>query len=233
MKKGQKYLTVVCNHLTGKVVWAAKGRSKETVGAFFDALGEDRAKELAFVSCDGAEWIRTVVAERAAEAVVCLDNFHVVSWATAALDEVRRQEWNRLRHNGGAKAAKEFKGLRWLLLRNWENLSPRQKGTIRDLEKANKRSFRAWQLKEELRDLLQLPPARATEVIADWLYFAKQIQARALRQAGSHHPPTTGSPSRRRSSGASRPASRSRTTPPSAGSDRQPEAFTTRRASSP
>jgi hypothetical protein len=28
---------------------------------------------------------------------------------------------------------KEFKGLRWLLLRNWENLSGAQKGVIRDL----------------------------------------------------------------------------------------------------
>ncbi len=27
-KKGQRYLTVVCDHVTGKVVWAAKGRSQ-------------------------------------------------------------------------------------------------------------------------------------------------------------------------------------------------------------
>src|SRR5271167_4324917 len=79
-------------------------------------------------------------------------------WATEALDEVRREEWNRLRRTGGARAAKEFKGLRWMLLRNWENLSPRQKGTIRDLERANKRSFRAWQLKEELRDIMSMSP---------------------------------------------------------------------------
>lgn len=173
-KKGHRYLTVVCDHLTGKVVWAAKGRSKETVAAFFDALGESRSSQLAFVSCDGADWIRSVVAARAAEAIVCLDTFHVVQWATTALDEVRREEWNRLRRSGQAATAKQFKGLRWLLLRNWENLSPAQKGTIRDLEKANKRSFRAWQLKEELRDLLQLPPAQASAAIDDWLHFASR-----------------------------------------------------------
>ena len=38
-KKGHRYLTVVCDHVTGRVVWATDGRSKETVGAFFDALG--------------------------------------------------------------------------------------------------------------------------------------------------------------------------------------------------
>ena len=124
-KKGQRYLTVVCDHMTGRVVWAAKGRSKDTVRAFFAALGPERAKQLQFVSCDGAEWIRSVVAEQAAQAIVCLDPFHVVGWATHALDEVRRAEWNELRRTGDAAAAKQLKGLRWLLLRNWGNLTSR------------------------------------------------------------------------------------------------------------
>lgn len=173
-KKGHKYLTVVCDHLTGQVIWAAKGRSKETVRAFFDALGEERAGQLQFVTCDGAEWIRSVITERAPEAIVCLDTFHLIGWATKALDEVRRTEWNTLRRNGGAGAAKEFKGLRWMLLRNWENLSAQQKGTIRDLERANKRSFRAWQLKEELRDIMSMPLSAAKRALDDWLAYASR-----------------------------------------------------------
>ena len=173
-KTGHKYLTVVCDHLTGQAIWAAKGRSKETVRAFFDALGEERAGQLQFVTCDGAEWIRSVITERAPEAIVCLDPFHLIGWATKALDEVRRTEWNTLRRNGGAGAAKEFKGLRWMLLRNWENLSAQQKGTIRDLERANKRSFRAWQLKEELRDIMSMPLSAAKRALDDWLAYASR-----------------------------------------------------------
>ena len=78
-EKGQRYLTVVCDHVTGKVVWAAKGRSKATVGKFFDALGTERAAGLQFVTADGATWIRDVVAVRASDADVCLDTFHVIS----------------------------------------------------------------------------------------------------------------------------------------------------------
>lgn len=127
-KKGQKYLTVVCDHFTGQVVWACDGRSKQTVGAFFDALG-DRAVDLGFVTADGATWIRDVVAQRAPDAILCLDTFHVVSWATDALDQVRREEWNKLRAGGAARAAKQFKGLRFLLRRNgrtspWANARP-------------------------------------------------------------------------------------------------------------
>lgn len=173
-KKGQRYLTVVCDHFTGRVIWAAKGRNKDTVAAFFDALGEDRCRQLGFVSADGAEWIRSVVAGRAPEAIVCLDSFYVVSWATKALDEVRRAEWNHLRRNGRAGAAREFKGMRWLLLRNWENLAPGQKATIRQLSQANTRSFRAWQLKEELREVLSMPLAKAKTALESWLYYASR-----------------------------------------------------------
>ncbi len=173
-KKGQRYIAVVCDQFTGKVVWAAKGRSKETVAAFFAALGPERAAALRFVSCDGAEWIRTVVAEAAPEAIVTLDPFHLVQWANDAVDEVRRAEWNVLRQKGEAKAAKEFKGLRWLLLRNWENLRGDQRAVIRDLARANQRAFRAWQLKEELREVLSLPLIAARTALDQWLRFASR-----------------------------------------------------------
>jgi transposase len=173
-KKGHKYLTVVCDHVTGRVIWAAKGRSKDTVGAFFDALGDDRAAQLEFVTADGATWITDVVAERC-DAIVCLDTFHVIGWATKALDEVRRQEWNKLRQAGRAGgAAKEFKGLRFLLRRNWANLTMGQRETIWALEAANRRTFRAFQLKEELRDVFALPLLQARRALDDWLAYASR-----------------------------------------------------------
>lgn len=175
-KKGQRYLTVVCDHFTGKVVWAAKGRSKATVGDFFEALGAERSAGLEFVTCDGAEWIRLVVAKAAPDATVCLDPFHLISWATDALDDIRRDEWNTLRRQGGADAAKTVKGLRWVLLRNWENLTPGQKATIRDLQKANRRMFRGWQLKEELRDILSMTPIAAKAALDRWLAWASRSQ---------------------------------------------------------
>jgi transposase len=174
-KKGQKYLTVVCDQFTGRVVWAARGRSKATVSAFFDALGE-RAADLEFVTCDGAEWIRLVVTERAPQAIVCLDPFHLISWATKALDDIRRAEWNMLRRSGGTDAAKQMKGLRWLLLRNWENLTPGQKNVIGDLAKANRRMFRGYQLKEELRDILTMTPVAASAALDRWLSWASRSQ---------------------------------------------------------
>jgi transposase len=63
-QRGQKYLTVVVDHHTGRLVWAAPGRDRQTVLRFFDALGEERCKQIESVSCDMAGWIASAVAER-------------------------------------------------------------------------------------------------------------------------------------------------------------------------
>jgi transposase len=93
-KRGQRYLTVVVDHDSGRLVWAAPGREKATLERFFDALGEERCAQISHVSADGADWISAVVAARCGNAVRCADPFHIVKWATEALDDVRRQAWN-------------------------------------------------------------------------------------------------------------------------------------------
>ena len=54
-RKGHRYLTVIVDHGTGRLVWAAEGRNKDTLEKFFDALGAQRAAKLTHVSADGAE----------------------------------------------------------------------------------------------------------------------------------------------------------------------------------
>jgi transposase len=61
------------------------------VHAFSGQLGEERCRLLTHLSADGADWISGPAAARAPQAVLCADPFHVVSWATGALDEVRRE----------------------------------------------------------------------------------------------------------------------------------------------
>lgn len=90
-RRGHRYITVVIDHDTGRIVWAAKGRSSEVVHKFLDALGPDRARQLTHVSADGAEWIHGPFRARAPQAAICLDPFHVVAWAVEAVDKVRRR----------------------------------------------------------------------------------------------------------------------------------------------
>ncbi len=136
-KKGHRYLTVVVDHDTRAVIWAGAGRDKATLRRFFDELGPDRCALITQVSADAADWISAVVTERCPNAVRCADPFHVVAWATEALDEVRRQSWNRARgavtqrRAGRASGdARALKHARYALWKNPEDLTPNQTGML-------------------------------------------------------------------------------------------------------
>lgn len=52
-RKGQRYIMIAVGHDTGRLIWAAQGRNQDTVRKFFDALGDERSKQLAAVTADG------------------------------------------------------------------------------------------------------------------------------------------------------------------------------------
>ncbi len=77
IRKGQKYLTVVIDHHTGRLVWAAFGRDRKTVEKFLDLLGSERCQQIRLISCDDADWITCPISERCPNAIICLDPWHM------------------------------------------------------------------------------------------------------------------------------------------------------------
>jgi transposase len=189
-KRGHKYLTVVVDHDSGRLVWAAPGRDKATLTSFFAALeasGEGRCSQISHVSADGADWISTVVGESCPTAVRCADPFHVVKWATEALDEVRRQAWNTARgavtqrRAGRASGhAKALKGARYALWKNPENLTSRQQAKLAWIAKTDPRLHRAYLLKEGLRTIFSLDHADATAALDRWISWARRCRIEAF-----------------------------------------------------
>jgi len=175
-RKGHRYLTVVVDHDTGRLVWAAPGRDKATVEAFFDALGEKRTRRLKLVSCDMAGWIEAVLRKRCPKAKRCVDPFHVVQLATEALDKIRREVWNEARRAGQADAARELKGARYALWKNPENLTTRQQTKLADSSASTGRSTRAYLLKEQLRQIYRLGPRAAVRLLDEWLAWARRCR---------------------------------------------------------
>jgi transposase len=173
-RKGQRYLLCAVDHDTGRLVWAAKGRNAATLRGFFDALGPTRAAQLTHVSADGAEWIHQVVTERAPQAVICLDAFHVVAWATAALDAVRRGMWNQLRAAGDIDHANALKSTRWALLKNPANQSGEQRTTVAVIARTNRPLYRAYLLKEQLRMVFETKGKPGRRLLAGWLAWAQR-----------------------------------------------------------
>lgn len=86
----------------------------------------------------------------------------------------RRAQWRDLKQSSSTEAVKEVKGLRWLLLRNMENLSRIQRKQVRAIEKANILIHRAWRLKEELRDIFKKGIIAARRALTRWLIYASR-----------------------------------------------------------
>jgi transposase len=179
-RQGQRYLTVVVDHHTGRLVWAAPGRDRQTVLAFFDALGAERCQKLELISADMAAWIAGPIAERAPQAARCVDPFHVVQLATDALDQVRREVWNEARRHGNLALARELKGARFAVWKNPENLTDRPAAKLATIQKTNAKLYRAYLLKEQLRQIYQLPAAAAEQLLDRWLTWARRCRLAAF-----------------------------------------------------
>ena len=176
-RRGQRYLTCVADHRSGRIIWARPGRSAATLQAFFDELGERRSSIRA-VSIDMSAGYENAVRDSLPDAEVCFDPFHVVALAGRAVDEVRRAEW---REHGKSKTAsgKWIKGVRWALVKAPERLSDRQSAKLAEVQHANHSLYRAYLLKEELRALYHLEdPAMAPAHLAAWLAWASRSKLR-------------------------------------------------------
>jgi len=116
------------------------------------------------------------VAERAPNAVRCADPFHIVAWATDALDQVRRDTWNEARKGGMSAHARDLKGARYALWKNPEDLTDRQAAKLAWVAKVNHRLYRAYLLKEQLRQVFALKGDAGKALLDRWLIWARRCR---------------------------------------------------------
>jgi transposase len=149
-KKGHKYLTVVyqLDHGCRRLLHIAKDRTARSFHAFFDMLGPERSKAIAFVASDMWKAFRNVVRDRCSVVLHVLDRFHVMQLMSKAIDETRRQEVRQLRERGRAPLLTKT---RWLLLKRPKHLKHGERGRLRELVSMNLRTVRAYLLKEQFQ----------------------------------------------------------------------------------
>ncbi len=190
-KRGHRYLTIVVDHDSGRLVWAAPGNDEATLHRFFDELGAERAAALTHVSADMATWIAKVLAVRAPQALRCADPFHIVAWATDALDVERRRAWNaaagrrRIDSVTGRPAvavgqARAIKRARYALWKNPDRLTPRQRHQLEWIAKTDQRLWRAYLLKEGLRYAFTVKGTEGKEALDRWIDWSRRSRLPAF-----------------------------------------------------
>src|SRR6266702_3472625 len=108
------------------------------------------------------------------------DPFHVVAWATEALDQVRRDAWNAARGGKGrsTEESKALKKARWALWKKPEDLTEAQQAKLNWIARTHPRVHRAWALKEGLRMVFTLArqgvKSAAKHALQRWLSWARR-----------------------------------------------------------
>jgi len=184
-RKHHRYLTLVSDHDTSTIVWGKPGKDSDTLGAFFDEL-PDGGQSIEAVSMDMGPAYAKAVRERAPAAVICFDPFHVVKVVTDALEAVRRQVWQAARTLPDQRIAKTFKGARWALLKNPADLTDTQAQTLREMKRNGGILWRAYQLKEALREVFagDLDTATVAELLNRWCARAQRSRIPEFIKAG-------------------------------------------------
>jgi len=154
-KRKEKFVTIVSNLETGEPVWMGYGRSEASLKQWLDTLTPKQKKDIQLFAMDMHEAFKNAVANDPllAHAPVVHDPFHVMKRANAAIDELRRQVFFR----AGPDMRAVGRGTRWLFLRAWERCTEQQQARLQQLLASNAKLAAAYQLKEELRDVLSAP----------------------------------------------------------------------------
>lgn len=177
-KRGHRYLTIVADHDTGKVVWVAEGASKTSLSGFFEALGPERCAQVAAISMDMASKWRPPCATHIPQATICFDQFHVMKWCNEALDSVYKI--NRPADGSGV-GDRDWRRTRTALRTGQERLAPDRQAIIDELRQDRPMLWRAWDLKERLRDLFRVvDPDCAEDYLDIWCTIAASSQLQAF-----------------------------------------------------
>lgn len=167
-KKKQRYLTIVYDLISGRVVFVGDGKGADALDPFWRRVKYAKAKIVA-VATDMSPAYISAVHENLPKATLVFDHFHIVKLFNEKLSNLRRKLYHQLTEKEDKKL---LKGTRWLLLKNPDNLNDDRDESKRLQEalELNEPLATAYYLKEDLRQLWSFPTKQEAEEFFDsWL----------------------------------------------------------------
>jgi len=180
--KSHKFLTLVYQIEADcvRLLWVGRDRTKHSFEKFFALIGEQLAGKVEFVCSDMWRPYLEVIARHCPQALNILDRFHMVAKLNKALDEVRAGEARRMVREGYEPVLKKK---RWCLLKRPENLTDKQRLSLRELLAYNLKSVRAYLLKEEFQLFWEYDsPAWAAKFLDAWCKRAMRSRIEPVKR---------------------------------------------------
>ena len=202
-KNDHKFVSIISDLATGEPLWMGKGRDEPAVRPWLDALTPEQKAGIRVFSMDlhRAFWNAVDNTKGLEHVAIVHDPFHVIKLANACLDELRREVFFR----AGPEMRRIGRGTRWLFLRAWEKNTDQQCADLNFMLSHNRTLARAYQIKEELREVLHAPSGPDLEVGLQRILRRTQLRSivplRRLHDTlnerwheivalGTHRPPT-------------------------------------------
>ena len=191
-QKRHKYVTCVLNQENNTIIWVGEGHGLATIKQFFEQLTPEQRASIETVSGDGARWIDACVTAYVPHAKRCADPFHIILWASDALDSVRLRASRELRKKGNAIDAKAIKGSQIALGKDPSELTEKQKAKVKLVSEKTPGLYNAYQLKEKLRKIISMKrnPEEAIKALDEWIELAKsseELEFQNLAEKISRH----------------------------------------------
>lgn len=202
-RRKEKFVTIVSDLESGVPAWIGYGRGSATLKGWLDSLSADEKGAIKLFACDMHEPFKKAIREDSALAHVAIvhDPFHIIKRAGEAISELRRAVFFR----AGPELRAVGRGARWLVLRSWQRSNDEQRSQLRSLFRLNGKLSRAYQLVEELREVLRAPDAaslrngmwrilrrseRRDNVPIRKLHESLKAHIEQIVALAEHHPPT-------------------------------------------
>lgn len=173
--KGHDYISILSDEQSGIVIEVIEGRSDDSVEELcHSSLTETQRNEVKSVCTDMWQPYINGVKNYFPNALHCHDHFHIVGYLNKAVDKCRRRE---------VKQNEALKNTKYLFLKDQMNLTDEQHFKFESIRKANYEVSRAWQVKENFRDIaFRQSPERAATIYRMWRRNALNANIKEINQ---------------------------------------------------
>lgn len=173
IRKGHRYLTIVLDYLSGRVVWVGKHRRASTLIMFFNKMPKKKRDELEAIVMDMWDPYILAVQKKVPHVKIVFDLFHVVSLFSRVIDKVRNTEYRK----ASMENKSVFKGARYLLLKNRSNIRrTKDREQLKQLLELNEVINTMMILKDKLKHIWSYRSQTwASKAIDQWCALARCI----------------------------------------------------------
>jgi transposase len=180
IRKGHKYISVFCDLIGKRVLFAVLGKDKSVWEAFVSQMlpHNGHPKAITEVSIDmSPAYISGVRENIGGQANIVFDKFHVIAHVNKAVDETRKAE----RRMSGKAQSDMLKNARWVLLKNPINHTPAQAALYKNILKTNLAAVKAHQMRIAIQDIYQIQDASvARRKLRAWCKWVRWIASKNL-----------------------------------------------------